>query len=89
MYTNREIKRWLTDGDTPYEIGGRSTDFSVLASSLMFAIKSYFPPNEIPDEVLNDWTHLKKELDDAEVLLNVFISRVTGYALVAYPPETS
>lgn len=44
-------KRWLQDGDSPYVIGGRSTDVEQIAFSLEHIIKARYPVNKVPKAI--------------------------------------
>lgn len=71
-------KRWL---DTPYEIGGRSTDVEQIGFSLYNKIKSIFPINEVPTEVKTKLDKVIKSLEMAEEEIEDLIDMVSEYIM--------
>ncbi len=72
-------KRWLEDGDSPYSIGGRSTDVDQIAYSLIYSVKQLFPMNAIPKEIILELNELKEVLKDSEARITHVINTISEF----------
>ena len=71
-------KRWLGE-NSPYNIGGRSTDVSQIVCSLERRVKEMYPPNEVPAQIASALKALGKCLAEAETNIENFIALVSDY----------
>lgn len=74
-------QQWLPSRETPFEIGGRTTDISQIASYLEVLVKEHYAMNAIPKEIVRNLWLLKCLLEIGEKHIQELIM------LVATSPE--
>ena len=75
---NREEK-WMESDDSPYVIGGRDTDISQIAFTLMDRVKQLYPINEVPAEIALQLVKLRIICGDCEKEIKNIISFISDY----------
>ena len=76
-YNLPEDERWLPDGSSPGEIGGRATDIEVIGMSLYQAIRDAYPINKVPRELLVKAEDLQIYLEKGSRLIQELIDAVS------------
>ena len=71
-------KRWLRDGSNPQNIGGRSTDIEVIATSLYWAVRETYQINEVPASILNNLEILQAYLETGSQMIQNLIDQVSA-----------
>jgi len=71
-------KRWL-GGDSPYQIGGRATDVSQIAYSLMGRVKEMYSINAVPKKLEDELKKLTDQCGACEKAIESMISLITEY----------
>jgi len=73
----KQKSKWLRDqGDTPENIGGHSTEISVVSSCLEQRIKAAFPMNVVPGDIVQHIRYLENECAAVEVRIETIIELV-------------
>lgn len=73
--------RWLRElGDSPESIGGRATDISQIAFTLENLVKSVFPINGVPSEIVEALTDLESTCRNVELEIESFLGIVERHA---------
>lgn len=70
-------KQWLSDGNSPYQLGGRNTDIHQLYFSLVNEIKMLYPPNCIPESIVEKLEILRQVSLRCEALIQGIIADVS------------
>jgi len=70
-------EKWLREGDSPHQIGGRDLDIEQIADCLYKTVKEYFPINEVPEDIFAALLELKKTMGEAEASIQAVIELVS------------
>lgn len=70
-------KRWLRDGDSPYSIGGRSTDIENIGFALEDRLRGLYPINEVPPALAVEAKALTRTLKNAELAIEHLILSIS------------
>ena len=73
--------RWMQDGDNPYNIGGRSTDISQIAHSLITYVKNRYSINEVPESLQDEMDDLLDILCKGEIIIRDAIELISKYVI--------